>query len=90
VKVGEDWYDVYIGRNKKHGDPKWGNPFIMGRDGNRDAVIEKYEEWIKTQPELLAALPELKGKILGCHCVPQKCHGEVLLRLLDQIDFPVS
>ena len=82
VKVGDAWYDVYIGRNPKYGDTKWGNPFRIGPDGDRDEVIAKYEAWIVQQPELMAALPELKGKILGCHCVPERCHGEVLLKLL--------
>ena len=70
-------YDVYIGRPSK-----WGNPFEIGKDGNRDEVIKKYREWILKQPQLLAALPELQGKILGCWCSPQRCHGDVLVSLL--------
>lgn len=74
-------YDVYIGRPSK-----WGNPFVIGKDGKRDEVIAKYAEWIKTQPELMAALPELKDKILGCWCRPYKCHGDVLAELAEQYD----
>lgn len=86
VKVGEAWYDVYIGRNSKYGDPKWGNPFQVGVHGTREEVIQKYREWIIIQPHLMTALPELKGKILGCHCYPPNdCHGFVLLELLDTI-----
>ena len=69
-------HDVYIGRPSK-----WGNPFAIGRDGNREEVIAKYEEWVKKQPHLMAALPELKGKVLGCWCAPQACHGDVLAKL---------
>ncbi len=69
-------HDVYIGRPSK-----WGNPFIIGRDGNRDQVIELYREWVATQPQLLAALGELRGKRLGCFCAPQRCHGDVLASL---------
>ena len=69
-------HDVYIGRPSK-----WGNPFVVGKDGSREEVVEKYEQWLKTQPELVAALPELKGKVLGCWCSPQLCHGDVLARL---------
>jgi len=58
-------FDVYIGRPSK-----WGNPFVVGVDGSRDEVIEKYEEWILNQQELVAALPELRGKVLGCWCAP--------------------
>jgi hypothetical protein len=72
-------YDVYIGRPSK-----WGNCFEIGKDGNREDVIRKYEEWIMTQPQLLADLHELKGKVLGCWCSPQNCHGDVLSRLANQ------
>lgn len=66
-------FDVFIGRPSK-----WGNPFVIGRDGTRTQVIERYREWIAGQPELLAALPELRGKVLGCFCAPAACHGDVL------------
>jgi hypothetical protein len=66
-------YDVYIGRPSK-----WGNPFEIGRDGDRETVIRKYRDWIQTRPDLLTALPELKGKVLGCWCAPKACHGDVL------------
>lgn len=71
-------YDVYIGRPSK-----WGNPFRIGRDGTRAQVLAKYRTWIRTQPDLLAALPELRGKILGCWCAPfNLCHGDILVELL--------
>ena len=85
VKVGDAWYDVYIGRNPKYGDTKWGNPFRIGIDGNRKEVIMKYAEWIINQPHLIEALPELLGKILGCHCYPKPCHGLVLIILLRRL-----
>lgn len=77
-------FDVYIGRRntrKKLPASKWQNPFVVGRDGTRAEVIQKYEAWIKQQPELMAALPELKGKTLGCWCHPLPCHGDVLAKL---------
>ena len=70
-------YDVYIGRPSK-----WQNPFVIGKDGTRSEVIEKYREWIQTRTELMDALNELEGKILGCWCHPKACHGDVLLELL--------
>jgi hypothetical protein len=54
-------HDVYIGRPSK-----WGNPFVIGRDGTRDEVIARYEAWLLEQPELITALPELAGMTLGC------------------------
>jgi hypothetical protein len=67
---------IYIGRPSK-----WGNPFVIGRDGSRAAVIDKYRDWIEGQPELIAALGELRGKNVVCWCAPLPCHGDVLLEL---------
>jgi hypothetical protein len=81
VKIGEAAYDTYIGR----GSP-WGNRFVIGVHGNRSEVIAQYDEWVRKQPDLIARLPELAGKVLGCHCAsivnPKPCHGSVLLKLL--------
>ena len=49
--------DVYIGRGSK-----WGNPFKIGEHGDRAAVIAQYARHIQTRPDLLASLPELRGK----------------------------
>lgn len=76
VHCKKESYDVYIGRPSK-----WGNPFVIGKHGNRKEVIQMYEEWIKNQPDLMNSLHELKGKTLGCWCKPYACHGDVLVRL---------
>jgi Domain of unknown function (DUF4326) len=67
---------VYIGRPSI-----WGNPFVIGKDGTRDQVIEKYAAWIVQQRDLMARLHELRGKNLVCWCAPCACHGDVLMRL---------
>lgn len=67
---------VYIGR-----PTKWGNPFVVGQDGDRQAVVQKYMDFVMSSPTLLEALPELRGKDLVCWCSPQACHGDVLLKL---------
>ena len=66
---------VYIGR----GSP-WGNRFVIGRDGTRDEVCDKYDAWLDTQPALLARLPDLQGRNLVCFCAPRRCHGDTLRR----------
>jgi len=68
-------YDVYIGRGSK-----WGNPFVIGKDGNREEVISKYEAYIMSpqQDKLRQSLYELKDKTLGCFCAPKACHGDIL------------
>ena len=84
VHAGRDEYDVYIGRPSK-----WGNPFSHKpsnlaeiKVATRQEAIDKYREWIRSQPELMASLEELRGKRLGCWCVPEPCHGNVLIELL--------
>jgi len=66
-------HDVYIGRPSK-----WGNPFVIGKDGSRAEVVAKYREWAQRRGLDKAAALELKGKTLGCWCSPQACHGDVL------------
>lgn len=75
-------YDVYIGRPSK-----WGNPFSIPYNGNREKVIFLYREWLlkPEQKELLESIKsELKGKILGCWCSPQPCHGDILAEIANQ------
>jgi hypothetical protein len=50
-----------------------------------EQVVNAYKnEHIPEHPELLAAIPELKGKILCCWCKPEPCHGDVLVELFRQ------
>ncbi|MFS0885324.1 DUF4326 domain-containing protein [Aeromicrobium sp. 179-A 4D2 NHS] len=68
---------VYIGR----GSP-WGNPFVIGVDGDRDTVIRAYRLWLETQPELMERMRrELRGKDLVCFCKPAACHGDIILEI---------
>jgi hypothetical protein len=69
-------YDLYEGR-----PTIWGNPFVIGEDGTREEVIAKYREYLLGKPELLARLPQLRGKVLACWCAPKACHGDVLAEL---------
>jgi hypothetical protein len=70
IKTSED---VYIGRGSF-----WGNPFVIGKDGDRDDVVRKYAEMICDNQEMLSRLHELRGKNLVCYCAPKLCHGHVL------------
>lgn len=80
VNIKYEKYDVFIGRPSC-----WGNPFYLKAAQNRGLVISRYREWIKKQPDLLARLPELKGKRLGCYCAPLPCHGDVLVELCEAL-----
>lgn len=64
---------IYIGRPSK-----WGNKFIIGKDGNREQVVAKYRAYLWSNTKLMAELVELDGKNLLCFCSPQQCHGDVL------------
>lgn len=76
-KVGIPEGAVYIGRPSK-----WGNPFVIGKDGTREEVIAKYRVWLLAQPAKVEAVKhELSGKDLVCFCAPKGCHGDVLLEV---------
>ena len=70
---------VYIGR-----PTKWGNPFVIGPDGTRQEVVQKYKDYILSNQSLLSQVHELRGKDLICFCAPQQCHGDVLIELANQ------
>ena len=80
VNLRKEKYDLYIGRGSK-----WGNKFVIGKDGDREEVIRKYREGIMNERELLSSLHELKGKVLGCFCKPKACHGDVLVELVNEL-----
>ena len=63
----------------------WGNPFILGSDGDRDEVCNAYEVYFNYKKSLLKKLPNIKGKALGCHCYPERCHGNHLKKLADEL-----
>ena len=44
-------------------------------------MIAKYDAWICGQPELMAALHQLRGGDLACWCAPEAYDGEKLLEL---------
>jgi ribA/ribD-fused uncharacterized protein len=86
-------YDVYIGRIKGSTE-HYGNPYIVGIDGNRDDVIAKCDQWLNGHRSLITVepgrrrwilynLPKLKDRKIGCHCKPEACHGDIYVRMLD-------
>ena len=82
VHCKREEFDVYIGRGSR-----WGNPYSHKEGtlaehvvGSRTEAIQKFEEYLLSNEELLDSLEELRGKILGCWCKPKSCHGDILLR----------
>lgn len=88
VNLNKEPYDIYIGRGSK-----WGCPYTIIRDrptlakeivSSKEEALSKYKEYVLASPELMNSLDELDGKVLGCFCKPEKCHGDILLELLTQ------
>lgn len=91
VHCKKDKYDIYIGRPSK-----WGNPYshkegtlAKYKVATRKEAIEKYKRWILDGEGsyLLRHLTELEGKVLGCWCKPQACHGDFLAELANDRPF---
>jgi hypothetical protein len=71
---------VYIGRGSRYG-----NPFVVGRDGTREEVITSFEEYVESHAALQVMIEvELKGKDLVCFCKPLPCHGDVIDRIANE------
>ena len=73
---------VYVGR-----PTKWGNPFTIGRHGERDEVISLFEQWVMLPEQAHlreAAKIELRGKDLVCFCAPKPCHADVWMRIANE------
>jgi hypothetical protein len=90
---------IYVGRRMRFGRFakiaeahlfEFGNPFKVTEDSLAE-VLEKYRQHILARPDLLALLPSLRGKALGCWCCdgdadnpnPRLCHAQVLAELAD-------
>ena len=82
---------VYIGRSMVHYvkgavGSKWANPYKGDKQG-REKRIQKYEEHLRNTPELIENIMELDGKIIGCWCHPEPCHGDVIVKSFYAYDF---
>lgn len=82
--------DVYIGRPSV-----LGNPYVMKKEADRDAVCEQYIKWLdlklldETSPQwleigiLFRFLVEGWNLNLRCYCAPKRCHGDQIKHVLD-------
>jgi hypothetical protein len=87
VHCQKEDYDVYIGRAVPRSRLKkspFANPFKISKTLSREESIREYKGWLLAQPELVEkARKELKGKVLGCWCKPEACHGDVLVEIVE-------
>ena len=82
VNIKKSKCEIFCGR----GSP-YGNPFKIGKDGDRKQVIEKYKEYFYkrlTNPTFRDSVLSLKGKILGCYCKPLACHCDIIIEYLEK------
>lgn len=61
---------------------RWGNPYEIGKDGEREYVVESYAIYLERKLSLVSDFESLRGRVLGCWCYPESCHGDVLLEHL--------
>lgn len=67
----------------------WGNPFEISGDGDRDTVCAAFDEhYLPFKPSLLRRLPTLRGKVLGCWCHPERCHGHTIAEAASRSGVP--
>ena len=80
VHCKKEKYDCYCGR-----PGKFGNPFIIGRDGDRAEVIRKFREWFLAKTDHMEILKELSQyETLACWCSPEPCHCDVYIELIEK------
>lgn len=85
VNLRKDKYDVYIGRASLGSDGYFGNPFTI-KDHGPSALgmyAGYFEHKMKTDPEFKRRIEALRGKVLGCFCKPNRCHGDVIVQYLE-------
>lgn len=70
-----------------HRPTVYGNPFVIGKDGDRAEVIRKFREYFLSNPYLMQkAKSELQGKVLACFCDPLPCHAHIIAAIIDQAE----
>jgi len=83
VNVHKEQYDICIMRPSIYG-----NPFITGRDGTQEEVVEKFRKYfyirIHNDMIFLTAVGELRGKRLGCCHDSKPCHGDVYVEFFER------
>lgn len=86
VKTTQD--GIYCGRAcYGRAESLWANPFKIGKDGDRDEVIERFRSYFYSRLTMdetfLERTLKLKGKTLLCWCHPERCHCDIIKEYLD-------
>lgn len=86
--------DVYIGRyNARYGlvASPFANPFPITVSQDRDAVLEKYDEYIRGRisremPLKIHLINLADADRLVCWCAPLPCHGDILVKIMKELN----
>lgn len=85
-----DDVDTYIGEESDTYDlskSPFSNPFDKAEYGRDDAVkhfkLYLYRRYLE-EKDFRMALHEIEGDVLGCWCYPRRCHGEVIVDILNK------
>lgn len=88
---GVPWqtFDCYIGRAVKKGGWNleasiWANPFKVELGRPPGSALSAYEQHVRSNPALMHQIPSLMGKTPGCWYKPNPCHGDVLMKLVQE------
>ena len=66
-----------------------GNPFELGKDGDRETCVELYREWLgdklyKDNPQMTQFIQLVEWMMIECYmelvcsCAPKACHADVI------------
>jgi hypothetical protein len=90
--------DIYVARAMKNiKGSVLGNPFKLGKDGDRTEVIQKYRKWlweqIKAKNEVYDELVRIlylyrknRNLRLVCWCAPLECHADIIIKAIKWLD----
>lgn len=82
--------DTYIGKKSDTydlSDSPFSNPFDKSEYGRENAVkhfkLYFYRRYLE-EKDFRMALHDIEGDTLGCWCYPRRCHGEVIVDILNK------
>lgn len=88
IDLAPDFGGVYIGRPSV-----LGNPYKLCPSESRGATLERYETYLRAECirggavktailQLACRVAQGENLMLLCHCVPLRCHGDLLARAI--------
>lgn len=98
VNLKREPYTVYIGRAGHGLDGYWGNPIKLNTKcqecgethETRGSTLPCYETYLVRKLETSSVFRERflmlsEDDVLGCFCRPDECHGDVMMRVWNEL-----